>query len=100
MLILFGGEWRLWALRGSRATYGLAVEEEGSLRHFYFSPPLSRLGTQSARMSSPLGRDRFSLGSRPRTTMNLEVQFVALEEVAGSIPLGHPRVFRRNAAFS
>ncbi len=46
MLILFGGERRLWALRGSRATYGLAVDEEGSLRHLYFNPPLSRLGTQ------------------------------------------------------
>jgi hypothetical protein len=62
MLILFGGERRLWALRGSRATYGLAVDEEGSLRHLYFSLPLSRLGTQPHGRALLWVATAFSLG--------------------------------------
>jgi hypothetical protein len=40
MPILLDEERRLWTLRSSSATYGLAVDEEGRLRHLYFGPPL------------------------------------------------------------
>jgi alpha-galactosidase len=61
MPILFDGKRRLWALRSSGATYGLAVDEEGRLRHLYFGPPLPRSEDLAAtdEISSPLGRDRF-----------------------------------------
>jgi alpha-galactosidase len=59
--ILFDEERRLWALQSSGATYGLALDEEGRLRHLYFGAPLTRLEDlrRTDELSSPLGRDRF-----------------------------------------
>ena len=61
MPILFDEERRLWALQGSGATYGLAVDEEGRLRHLCFGPPLPRLEDldRTDEISSPLGRESF-----------------------------------------
>ena len=61
MPILFDDERCTWALRSSGATYGLAVDEEGRLRHLYFGPPLPRLEdlARTDEISSPLGREHF-----------------------------------------
>ena len=61
MPILFDEERRLWALRGSGATYGLAVDDVGRLRHLYFGPPLPRAEdlARTDELASPLGRDHF-----------------------------------------
>jgi alpha-galactosidase len=61
MPILFDDERRLWALRSSGATYGLAIDEEGHLRHLYVGPPLPRLEdlARTDEISSPLGREHF-----------------------------------------
>ncbi len=61
MPVLFDERRHVWALQGSSATYGLAVDEEGRLRHLHFGPPLPRLGdlTRTDELSSPLGRDHF-----------------------------------------
>jgi alpha-galactosidase len=61
MPILFDNERRLWALQSSGATYGLAVDEEGYLRHLYFGSPLPRLEDLACadEISSPLGREHF-----------------------------------------
>src|SRR5215213_11704325 len=61
MPILFDEERRLWGLRSSGATYAMAVDEEGRLRHLYFGPPVPRLEdlAPTDELSSPLGRDHF-----------------------------------------
>ena len=61
MPILFDDERRLWALQSSSATYGLAIDEEGRLRHLHFGPPLPRLEdlAHTDEISSPLGRVHF-----------------------------------------
>ncbi len=61
MPILLNERRRVWALQGSRTTYGLAVDEEGRLRHLHFGSLLSRLEdlTRTDEISSPLGRDHF-----------------------------------------
>jgi alpha-galactosidase len=61
MPVLFDERRRVWALQGSNATYGLAVDEEGHLRHLYFGSPIPRLEdlTCTDELSSPLGRDHF-----------------------------------------
>ncbi len=61
MPVLFDEEQRLWALRSDGATYGLAVDGDGHLRHLYFGPSLPRLEdlARTDELSSPLGRDLF-----------------------------------------
>jgi alpha-galactosidase len=59
--ILLDEERRLWALQSGGATYAMAVDEDGRLRHRYFGPPLPRLEdlARTDELSSPLGREHF-----------------------------------------
>src|SRR5919202_4591385 len=58
MPILFDEKWRIWALQSGSATYGLAVDEEGRLRHLCFGPSLRRLEdlARTDQLASHLGR--------------------------------------------